>query len=53
MKYKARKTGNSLSVTIPTFVTNQLSINNGDNVTIELKDKEIIIRKEKTEDEKD
>lgn len=51
MKYKARKTGNSLSVTIPTFVTKQLNINDGDELSIRLKNKEIIIRKEKTNEE--
>lgn len=48
MQYKARKTGNSISVTIPQFVTNQLDIKDGDKVFIKLKDKEIIIRKEQT-----
>lgn len=48
MQYKARKTGNSLSVTIPVFVTKQLEIKDGDNVSINLRGKEIIIRKEKT-----
>lgn len=48
MKYKVRKTGNSLVVTIPTFVTKSLGLKNGTEVTIEMQGNKIIIRKEKT-----
>lgn len=48
MQYKARKTGNSISVTIPQFASNQLGIKDGDKVSIKLKGEEIIIRKEQT-----
>lgn len=51
MQYKARKVGNSLGVTIPSFVVKQLNIKDGDNLSLKLKDKEIIIRKEKTNEE--
>lgn len=50
MKYKARKVGNSLSITIPTFVAKSLNINNGDEVDIEMQNKKIIIRKGKEND---
>ena len=50
MKYKARKTGNSLVVTIPTFVAKSLELKNGTEVNIELQKDKMIIRKEKTND---
>lgn len=46
MKYKARKVGNSIGVTIPTFVIETLGIKNGTPLNIELDKKRIIIRKE-------
>lgn len=46
MKYRARKVGNSLSVTIPSFVVETLDLKNGDELNIELEKKKIIIRKE-------
>lgn len=51
MKFKARKVGNSLSITIPSFVANTLNIKNGDELDIELEKKKIIIRKEIKKDE--
>lgn len=51
MKYKVRKTGNSLGITIPIFVTKSLGLKNGTEVTIEMQGKKIIIRKEKTNEE--
>ena len=50
MKYKARKIGNSIGVTIPTFVTNMLGIKNGTPLNIELEKKKIIISKEEKDD---
>lgn len=49
MKYKARKVGNSIGVTIPTFVAETLEIKNGTPLNIELDKKRIIIRKEEKE----
>lgn len=46
MRYKARKVGNSMSITLPTFVCSNLGIKDGDNMDIKLKGKEIIIKKE-------
>lgn len=51
MEYKARKVGNSLGVTIPSFVAKQLDIKDGDNLSLILKGKDILIRKEKTNEE--
>lgn len=51
MKYKVRKTGNSLVITIPTFVTKSLALKNGTEVSIEMQGNKIIIRKEKTNEE--
>lgn len=50
MNYKARKVGNSIGVTIPTFVANSLGIKNGTPLNIELEKKKIIIRKEEEND---
>lgn len=46
MKYKARKSGNSIAVTIPTFLCNTLEIQDGTNLEIKLQGKKIIIEKE-------
>ena len=46
MRYKARKVGNSISVTIPSFVVKSLDLKNGDYLSIELEKKKIIIKKE-------
>lgn len=46
MKYKARKNGNVLAVTIPTFICNTLDIQDGDNLEVKLQGKKIIIEKE-------
>ena len=51
MKYKVRKTGNSLVVTIPTFVPKSLGLKNGTEATIEMQGNKIIIRQEKTNEE--
>lgn len=46
MKYKARKSGNSIAVTIPTFICSNLDIKDGDNVDIKMQGRKIVIEKE-------
>jgi antitoxin component of MazEF toxin-antitoxin module len=46
MQYTIRKSGNSLVLTIPTFIAKTLEMKNGTKVDIELQNKKIIIRKE-------
>lgn len=46
MKYKARKNGNSIAVTIPTFICNLLNIQDGNMLDIKVQGKKIIIEKE-------
>jgi bifunctional DNA-binding transcriptional regulator/antitoxin component of YhaV-PrlF toxin-antitoxin module len=53
MKYTVRKSGNSLVLTIPTFVARTLGITNGTKMDLELQGKKIIIRKEANQNEKE
>lgn len=46
MKYKMRKAGNSLAVTIPSYIVENLNLKNGDTMKIELQGQKIILRKE-------
>lgn len=47
MKYKARKNGNAIAVTIPAFIRNTLDIKDKDELNIKLENKKIIIEKVK------
>lgn len=46
MKYKARKNGNAITVTIPSYICNILNIQDGDKLEVKLQGKKILIEKE-------
>ncbi|MBE5917633.1 MAG: AbrB/MazE/SpoVT family DNA-binding domain-containing protein [Pseudobutyrivibrio ruminis] len=46
MQVAVSKWGNSLGIRIPANVISALSIKNGDNINYELRDNELILRKE-------
>ena len=45
MKYKARKSGNAIVVTIPAFIRESLNIRDKDDLSIKLEGKKIIVEK--------
>lgn len=45
MKYKARKSGNAIVITIPAFVRQTLNIKDKDELSIKLEGKKIIVEK--------
>lgn len=45
MKYKARKNGNAIVVTIPAFIRESLDIKDKDNLSIKLEGKKFIVEK--------
>lgn len=45
MKYKARKNGNAIVITIPAFVRQTLNIKDKDELSIKLEGKKIIVEK--------
>ena len=48
MQITVSKWGNSLGIRIPTSVINALSIKNGDNISYEVKDNSLVLKKEMT-----